>query len=209
MAQAEQARAQAQQNPANVALVRQAQIASQRAQQAQQEAAHHHNLAQQAQARAAQALAAVEALKTSNLAMKPLTVSFRSYHNKYFVNEGNGGASSTVNANRDNPGPWETMALGKLGQGCIKTNDQVAIQTGGGYYWRGYGDGNLMANSTAVGPEERFFLVNHTRQGCLENNDIISLRGAYNKYVVAEGDGRANANRDAIGPWEQIMVIFH
>jgi len=52
-------------------------------------------------------------------------VSFKGAHNKYFVNENNGG--KTVNSNRSSIGPWERMTLIELSNNCVQSGYKVAI----------------------------------------------------------------------------------
>ncbi|WP_144391823.1 fascin domain-containing protein [Pleionea sediminis] len=137
-------------------------------------------------------------------------VSFKSVHNRYFVNEGNGGSDKTVNANRSAIGNWEKMFLIPRHDGCIRNGSRVSVRSGNQFYWRSPGDGRLHVDRTSVGINEVFTLINHSHPGrCITNNDWISLRSAQNKFVVAESDGNANANRGRIGSWEKIRLKIH
>jgi len=137
-------------------------------------------------------------------------VSFKSVHNKYFVNEGNGGSNKTVNANRTAIGSWERMQLIGHFDECIRSGHPVSVRSGGSFYWRGNGDGALHVDRASIGLDETFTIINHSRPGeCLRNNDLISMRNVHGKFVVAEQDGKANANRGRMGSWEKFRVIVH
>lgn len=137
-------------------------------------------------------------------------VSFKSFNNSYFVNEGNGGPGQTVNANSVAIGPWEKLILRKTGGGCIRNKNQVTIQSANSHYWSAQPNGRLNVDRMVPESSEVFTLINHTDgSGCLQNNHRISLHSAHNKYVVAEGDGKANVNRGGIGPWEKFVTVIH
>lgn len=131
---------------------------------------------------------------------------FSTAHSKYFSAEGNGGG--TVNANRDNAGPWETFLMA-ADEDCIMDGSSVSIETGAKYYFSAQDNGNLHADRKSAGSWEHFSLVNHTDvAGCLEDGDSVSLRSVHGKYLVAEDNGSANADRDGIGSWERFQVVF-
>ncbi|MCL1124951.1 endonuclease/exonuclease/phosphatase family protein [Shewanella surugensis] len=138
-----------------------------------------------------------------------LAISLKASSGKYFTAEGNGG--STVNANRDDQGSWESFNL-RLEQaryftGCIQSGDLVSIRTQDGYYFSAQTDGSLDADRTQLGNWETFSLINHDdNSGCLENNDRISFRSHHGQFIVGESDGDAHADRTDIGAWEIITI---
>jgi len=135
-------------------------------------------------------------------------LALKSAHRKYVVAEKNGG--STVNANRNGVGAWETFTMTNLDSSdCLRHGSKVKIQTSKKFYFSAQPNGALDANRTKVGSWEKFTLVNRSnRNGCLKNRDRISLESAHRKYVVAEKNGRANANRNRAGSWERFTVYF-
>ncbi len=86
-------------------------------------------------------------------------VNIISHTGHYVCAELNGG--DVVNANRTQGGPWETFTILKQnGSGGIVTNDAIALQTGGGYYFVAEGGGGpgsvVNANRLVIGVWETF-----------------------------------------------------
>lgn len=151
-------------------------------------------------------------------------VSFKSWQNKYFVSELNGGTA--LNANRTSIGAWEKMRLNDLDDGrCIRHGETITINSGNNWYWHPshlVGDSLQNQNDLTASffftsnilqaPDEiKFRIFNHSDNNrCLGHGDLISLQSMKTgKYVVAESDGNVRVNRDVIGPWEKMTVIIH
>ncbi|NES22587.1 MAG: hypothetical protein F6K41_27625, partial [Symploca sp. SIO3E6] len=106
-----------------------------------------------------------------------------------------GGGSSVV-ANRDKIGPWETLTLHQLG------DSKVAIQADNGQYIcaEGGGGSSVVANRDKIGPWETFTL--HQL-----GDSKVAIQAENGQYLCAEGGGGGSvvANRDKIGPWETFV----
>ncbi len=83
-------------------------------------------------------------------------VYLQSYYGKFLVAESGGG--STLEANRTDPGPWETFRVWKQnGSGTIVSGDTIVLQASNGNYVsaEGGGGGEVNANRTAIGAWEK------------------------------------------------------
>ena len=81
-----------------------------------------------------------------------------------------------------------------------QTGNFLVAENGGGTF--------VGANRTAIGPWERFVIID-SNGGDLLHNDVINLRAANGQFVVAENGGGSvvNANRDVAGPWEAFHLL--
>ena len=70
------------------------------------------------------------------------------------------------------------------------------------------GGGIVNANRVAIGPWERFVIVD-LNGGALQNGDIVNIKSVNGLFLVAEGGGgqTLNANRPAAGPWERFRIL--
>jgi subtilisin family serine protease len=137
------------------------------------------------------------------------SVSFRASNGQWMVAEDGGGG--IVNANRDNPGPWETFTLQDLNGGELWDGDSVTLQTVNGPYLQAVdgGGGAFLAIGGGPWAHETFTVVLLSGpDGRVDNDEIIALRSANGYYVVAEGGGGdiVNCNRTAIGSWEEWRI---
>jgi hypothetical protein len=86
----------------------------------------------------------------------------------------------------------------------------IALRSFSGHYVvaEGGGGGVVNANRTAIGPWERFTVID-LNGGALNNGDIIALQAMTGQYLQAYGGGNDAMKADpwAIGPWEQFTVV--
>lgn len=84
------------------------------------------------------------------------------------------------------------------------TGSSIALRASNGQYLvaEGGGGGLVYANRNAIGPWEKFDLID------LGNNKF-ALRAHNGQYVVAEGGGGGlvYANRNGVGPWETFELV--
>ena len=86
-------------------------------------------------------------------------------------------------------------------------NISLRTQTGHFAVAEGGGGREVLANRTAIGPWERFTLVD-LNDGALNSGDFVYLRADNSHYVVAEngGNGVVNANRTVPAQWETFRI---
>ena len=120
----------------------------------------------------------------------PPQVSLLGSHDKYAVAEADG----TMNANRDEVGPWERFIL------ITNADDTVSFCTYHGKFVVAEENGNLNADRVQIGPWEKFKMIQNP-------DDTVSFQSHHGQYFVAEPDGSMNANREEIGPWEKFRLV--
>ena len=120
----------------------------------------------------------------------PPQVSLLGSHGKYAVAEADG----TMNANRDEVGPWERFIL------VTNADGTVSFCTYHGKFVVAEENGNLNADRVQIGPWEKFTMISNP-------DDTVSFQSYHGQYLVAEPDGSMNANRAEIGPWEKFQLV--
>ncbi|MDD4652165.1 MAG: hypothetical protein PHQ34_08030 [Methanothrix sp.] len=127
---------------------------------------------------------------------KITSVAIKASNGKFLCAEGGGG--STVVANRNAIGAWETFKLIDRGNGYY------ALQASNGQYLcaEGSGGGAVVANRNVIGAWETFKLID-------KGNGCYALQASNGQYVCAEGGGGGAvvANRNAIGAWEKFQLM--
>ena len=88
------------------------------------------------------------------------------------------------------------------------TTISFATATGNFLVAENGGGAHVAANRVAIGPWERFVIVDNNG-GILSHNDVINLRAFNGQFVVAEGGGGGvvNANRDVTVTWEAFHIL--
>jgi hypothetical protein len=126
--------------------------------------------------------------------------------------EGGGGV---VNANRSNPGAWETFALVDHNGGALMDGDEVSFVTDRGFFLQaenGGGDGDAMLGIGGCACAwETFTIVDLDHPGgFVSSGDRIGLRSVNGYYAVAEGGGGdvVNVNRSWMYGWETFVIVF-
>jgi hypothetical protein len=127
-----------------------------------------------------------------------ISVSIKAGINNRYVCAENAGNSSLI-ANRDAVGPWETFDLIPVGDGSVGLKSYA-----NGKYVTAENAGNssLIANRDALGPWEKFSILD------IGGGYVSFKAGINNRYVTAESAGVSPliANRDLIGPWEKFSL---
>ncbi len=127
---------------------------------------------------------------------KPTRIALRAASGQYVCAEEGGDDVGRVTATRDRRGPWETFRVHWL------SGSTIALETDRGRFLCAElgGGRELVANRTAIGPWERFTLV--------QIGGRIALKTYNGHYVCAEAGGGRElvADRTAIGPWELFTV---
>jgi hypothetical protein len=124
-----------------------------------------------------------------------VTVAIKTFNGKYLCAENGGG--STLTANRDKIGEWETFQLINLGKGY------VALKGCNGEYVRVSNDGKeVYVDSDEINRKETFRLVN-------QKNNKIALEAYNDHYLCAEGGGggKVVADREKVGSWETFELV--
>ena len=116
-------------------------------------------------------------------------VTLRSHHGKYVVAESN----HSVNANRDQAGPWEKFEYIKHDDGT------VSFKSHHNRYLVAESNGACNCNRDKIGPWEKWTELRH-------GDGTVSYRSAHGKFLVAEKNGKLNANRAEMGPWEKFHL---
>lgn len=122
-------------------------------------------------------------------------VAIKTFNGKYLCAENGGG--STLIANRDNIGEWETFQLIDLGKGYI------AIRSHNGYYISAYNDGkDVYVNNNKIDKRQTLELIK------LDNNKV-AFKNYEKTYLCAEdgGGGKIVGDRKKIGSWETFELI--
>jgi hypothetical protein len=94
--------------------------------------------------------------------------------------------------------------------GLYRVMPLISFRTATGHYLvaENGGGAHVAANRTAIGPWERFGIID-VNGGVLANNDLINLRVYNGQHMVAENGGGSvvNANRAVASTWEAFRLI--
>lgn len=136
-----------------------------------------------------------------------IAIRFRADNGQYLCAEAGGGRE--VLANRLSAGPWETFAVEQIGPpgGALMSGQRIALRTENGSYLcaEGGGDGEVVANRTAVGPWETFTIAHaDLSYGEILSGQAVILRADGGKLVRALGGGGRELAADGttIENWE-------
>ncbi|MFT9495412.1 stalk domain-containing protein [Anaerosolibacter sp.] len=124
-----------------------------------------------------------------------MMVALKTFNGKYLCAENGGG--STLTANRDKIGEWETFQLIDLGKGYI------ALKGSNGDYVSVSNDGkDVYVDRDEINRKETFRLVRL-------NNNKVALEAYNDHYLCAEdgGGGKVVADREKVGSWETFELI--
>jgi hypothetical protein len=127
----------------------------------------------------------------------------RADNGQYVAAEPNG----VVNANRPNPGPWETFTVAG---GTLHHGATVFIRN----HWNKFfmavngGGGELRDDSTNMLAWETFTLVRQAGPGAIQSGDKVSLRTISGHYLAADGGGGGivHARHGHVGTWETFTL---
>lgn len=122
-------------------------------------------------------------------------VAIKTFNGKYLCAENGGG--STLIANRDQVGAWETFQIIDLGKGYI------ALKSHNGYYISAYNDGeDIYVNDNKIDKRQTFQLIK------LDNNKV-AFKNYEKDYISAEngGGGKLVGDKKKIGNWETFELI--
>ena len=140
-----------------------------------------------------------------------ITIRFRATNGQYLCAEGGGGRE--VQVNRVSAGPWETFTLEQIGPpgGALMSGQRIALRTENGQYLcaEGGGDGEIVANRTAVGPWETFTIAHaDLSYGEITTGQAVILRTDNGRFIRALGGGGREVAADGttIDSWETFGV---
>jgi len=122
-------------------------------------------------------------------------VAIKTFNGKYLCSENGGG--STLVANRDQIGDWETFEVIDLGKG------NIALKSYNGYYVSAYNDGeDIYVNGDKIDKRQIFQLVKL-------NNNKVAFKTYEKNYIYAEngGGGKVAGGKKKIGDWETFELI--
>ena len=117
------------------------------------------------------------------------------------------GGNSTVIANRQAVGLWETFFV-HHNKDFLEHDDEIRLSTYGGFYLGGSG-GNLEAKCRFYpGPSERFTIIRHAGSGRVTSGDEVSFRTTSGHYLCADRskDWRLTADRTECRSWEKFTI---
>ena len=141
-------------------------------------------------------------------------VHLQANNGQFFSAENNGG--STVRADSDTVGPWETFSLvDRNGGDCLESGDVAYFQTSDGFYLsQNYSELPYFLEATATLPStDRVAFTMHRKNGdgAVRSGDFVTLNATWigGWYMRAEGGGggRLLLDSDADGPWETFRII--
>ncbi len=140
-----------------------------------------------------------------------ITIRLRATNGQYLCAEAGGGRE--VMANRVSAGPWETFTLEQIGPpgGALMSGQRIALRTENGHFLcaEGGGDGELVANRTAVGPWETFTIAHaDLSYGEITSGQAVILRTDNGRFVRALGGGGREVAADGttIDSWETFGI---
>ena len=140
-------------------------------------------------------------------------VHLQANNGQFFSAENNGG--STVRADQDVAGQWETFSLrDENGGDCLEAGDVAYFYTSDGFYLsQNYSELPYFLDATATLPStDRVAFTMHRRSGdgAVRGGDFVTLNATWigGSYMRAEGGGggRLLLNSDADGPWETFRI---
>lgn len=140
-----------------------------------------------------------------------ITVSLRSYHDKYVTVKDNGGDELTNT--KTTAGEKETFIMFETDKetrdGCLQHDEKVALMTTDGFYFSAQSDDTMEANRAKLAGWETFTLGTTGGGSCVGDSSEIYLKTAHNKYVKAERKGAINAEATNRQNWELFVVETH
>lgn len=106
---------------------------------------------------------------------------------------------------------WEVDFLAPFNKKDIYYGNQVSIRSYHRRYLQANNTGKLFANSSDVGNNEKFTIINADNPSNIANKiqygDRVALLSTFDKYMVAESNGSANIDRTALHLWETWTIL--